>query len=250
MKSTFNTSWIVFCQEIKLYFHLPITYIYLVTFVSLAGLLAFTSGSFFEIGEASLSYSFFRWHPWLHAFLTPAIGMRIWTLEKGQGTLELLSSQPVQLWTIALGKYLAAALLVFISLSLTFPAVVTIEYLGEPDYGEVISGYLGSALIGISFLAISNYFSAAMNSPVSVYILACASCITLVLLGSSHIQHEIVNSFPRSKEIVDAISTLSITNYFMGFRRGLIELQSLIYFACIIVFSLMATCHILERHKD
>ena len=92
----------------------------------------FTAGAFFERGEASLA-SFFLWHPWLYLVLVPAVGMRLWSEERRAGTLELLFTMPIAPWQAILGKFLASWIFLAIALALTFPVVLTVNILGEPD---------------------------------------------------------------------------------------------------------------------
>ncbi|HCA00372.1 MAG TPA: ABC transporter permease, partial [Pseudomonas sp.] len=51
------------------------------------------------------------------------------------------------------GKFLAAWVFAGIALLLTFPMVITVNYLGEPDNGVIVAGYLGSWLLAGAFLA-------------------------------------------------------------------------------------------------
>ena len=239
----------VFRHEFTSYFHVSIAYIYLAIFVLLVELLTFTSGGFFEIGEASLAGSFCKWHPILYAVLIPTIGMRVWAREQLDGTIELLWAQPIKMWQVVIGKYLAAYSLILFGLLLTFPAILTVSYLGSPDYGELISGYLGSALMAAAFLSVACYFSALLESQVTAYILSCTVCAGTVLLGTSHIENEILNAFPNSLLLVDIISSLSANKYFAGFRRGFIDLQSMVYFLLIIIMFMIGTAFTLNEKR-
>ncbi|WP_096087794.1 ABC transporter permease [Agaribacterium haliotis] len=240
----------VFRHEFASYFRTSIAYIYLCIFVFLAQLLTFTSGSFFEIGEASLAQSFFQWHPLLYAVLIPTIGMRVWTQEQQDGTIELLYAQPVAIYQLVVAKYLAAYCLVLLGLALTFPSVITVFYLGKPDPGEILSGYLGSALMAAAFLAVSCYCSALLNNQVTAYIISCSICAGTVLLGTTQIENEILNTFPNSQNIVDMVSSLSANKYFSGFRRGYIDLQSTAYFLLIILIFNIACISCLNRKRN
>ena len=233
-------------HELKGMFFVPLGWVYLFVFILLACLLSFTTGSFYLLGEASLSYPFFRWHPLLYALLVPAVGMRTWTQEVHQGTLELLHAQPVGLGQIAIGKYLAGLLLVLLGLFLTFPMVIMVGVLGAPDYGEILSGYVGSSLVAAAFLAISCYASARSVSSVTAYLLASAVCVMLVLLGSAQIESQLPHMLPGSRTAVDLLSSLSVAPYFSSFREGVVELKALVYFAVIVVLSLWTTVRCLK----
>src|SRR6202047_1029374 len=139
-----KTIWTIAKRELTIYFSSPVAYVFIVIFLLLAGFFTFDVGSFFERGVADLAPSFFIWHPWLYLFLVSAVGMRLWSEELRSGTVELLFTMPVTPWQAILGKFLASWLFLLIALLLTFPMVVTVEYLGHPDLGRILSGYGGS----------------------------------------------------------------------------------------------------------
>src|SRR3954470_21077551 len=146
-------------RELGGYFTSPVAYVFLVIFLLLTGFFTFTVGNFFERGEASL-VSFFTWHPWLYLFLVPAAGMRLWAEERRLGTMELLLTMPITTWQAIVGKFLASWLFLIISLILTFPLVITVAYLGKPDWGAIVTGYIGSALLAGAYLAVTCLTSA------------------------------------------------------------------------------------------
>src|SRR6185312_12755220 len=134
------------------YFATPVAYVFLVIFLVLAGILTFYVGDFYERGQADLQ-PFFVMHPWLYLILVPAITMRMWAEETKGGTLELLLTLPLTLWQAMLGKFLAAWLFIGLALALTFPIWITVNYLGAPDNGVILAGYLGSWLMAGNFIA-------------------------------------------------------------------------------------------------
>src|SRR5258705_13689514 len=135
--------WIIAKRELASYFRSPVPYVFLVIFLLLPGFSPFPAGNFFERGEASLA-AFFGWHPWLYLVLVPAVGMRLWAEERRSGTLELLLTMPVAPWQAIVAKFLASWIFIGVALALTFPAVVTVNILGDPDNGVIVAGYLGS----------------------------------------------------------------------------------------------------------
>ena len=157
-------------RELAGYFTSPVAYVFLVIFLLLTGFFTFTVGNFFERGEASL-VSFFTWHPWLFLFLVPAVGMRLWSEERRLGTLELLLTMPVTSWQAITAKFLASWVFLALALALTFPVVITVNVLGSPDNGVILSSYLGSWLMAGSFLAIGSCMSALTRNQVIAFIL-------------------------------------------------------------------------------
>ena len=142
--------WIICRRELSGYFGTPIAYVFLAIFVFLSGIFAFYIGSFFERGQADLQ-SFFQFHPWLYLFLIPALAMRLWAEERRAGTIELLLTLPVTMVQAVLGKFFAAWIFTAIALALTFPLWITVNFLGDPDNGVVVAGYVGSLLMAGAF---------------------------------------------------------------------------------------------------
>src|SRR3954452_25515100 len=132
-------------REIGGYFSSPATYQFTLIFLLLCGFFTFMLGGFFERREASLM-SFFIWHPWLYLFLVPAAAMRLWSEERRQGTMELLLTMPVTAWQAIVGKFLASCLVRGLALACTFPVVISVNYLGNPDNGVIFCSYVGSFL--------------------------------------------------------------------------------------------------------
>ena len=125
-------------RELGAYFSSPLAYVFIVIFLLLSAFFTFMVGAFFQRGEASLTRSFFDWHPWFYLFLVPATGMRLWAEERRVGTIELLLTMPVTAWQAIVGKFLASWLFLGLALALTFPLVITVNYLGHPDNGVIL----------------------------------------------------------------------------------------------------------------
>src|SRR6266705_3112182 len=135
-------------REIGGYFASPVAYVFIVIFLLLCGFFTFMLGGFFERREASL-VSFFMWLPWLYLFLVPAVAMRLWSEERRLGTMELLLTMPVTGWQAIVGKFLASWLFLALALALTFPVWWTVNYLGHPDNGVIVTAYLGNWLVDL-----------------------------------------------------------------------------------------------------
>src|SRR5882672_6720510 len=163
--------WTIAKRELVAYFASPVAYVFLVIFLLLAGFFTFTAGSFFERGEASLA-AFFGWHPWLYLVLVPAVGMRVWAEERRSGTMELLLTTPVATWQAIVAKFLASWIFLGVALLLTFPAVLTVNALGEPDNGVIFAGYLGSFFLAGAYLAITCMTSAMTRNQVVAFIVS------------------------------------------------------------------------------
>ncbi len=238
--------WTIAKRELGSYFTSPVAYVFLVIFLLLTGFFTFTAGSFFERGEASLA-AFFGWHPWLYLVLVPAVGMRLWAEERRSGTLELLLTMPVTTWQAIVAKFLASWIFLAAALALTFPAIVTVNVLGDPDNGVIFAGYLGSLLVAGAYLAVSCMTSAMTRNQVVAFILAVVLCLFLILAGFNPVTDLLVRW--ASPAVVDTVAAFSVITHFDGFQRGVIDTRDLFFFASVIGFALFATGVIIRGHR-
>ena len=233
-------------RELSSYFSSPVAYVFLVIFLLLTGFFTFTAGSFFERGEASLA-SFFGWHPWVYLVLVPAVGMRLWAEERRSGTLELLLTMPVAPWQAIVAKFLASWIFLAVALALTFPAVITVNVLGDPDNGMIVAGYLGSLFLAGAYLAITCMTSAMTRNQVVAFILAVVICLFLILAGFNPVTDLMVRW--ASPAVVDTVAAFSVVTHYDGFQRGVIDLRDLFFFLSVIGFALFATGVIIRGHR-
>jgi len=225
-------------RELSAYFESPVAYVFLVIFLLLAGFFTFTFGGFFERGEASLA-ALFNWMPWLFLFLVPAAGMRLWSEERRMGTIELLLTMPVATWQAILGKFLASWAFLVLALFLTFPIVITVNWLGDPDNGVIASGYVGAALLAGTYLAITCMTSALTRNQVIAFILAVVLCLFLILTGFSPLTDLLARW--ASPALVEFVVKFSVLTHYDGFQKGVLDSRDVLYFASVIAFTLFAT---------
>ena len=238
--------WTLVKRELGAYFASPVAYVFLVLFLLLAGFFTFTAGAFFERGEASLA-SFFAWHPRLYLVLVPAVGMRVWAEERRSGTIELLLTLPVAPWQAIVGKFLASWIFLAVALLLTFPAVITVNILGDPDNGMIAAGYVGSLLLAGTYLAITCMTSAMTRNQVVAFILSVVICLFLILAGFNPVTDLLVRW--ASPAVVATVAAFSVVTHFDAFQRGVIDSRDLVFFLSVIGFALFATGVVIRGHR-
>jgi ABC-2 type transport system permease protein len=173
--------------------------------------------------------------------------MRLWAEERRSGTMELLLTMPVAPWQAIVAKFLASWIFLALALVLTFPAVVTVNLLGDPDNGVIAAGYLGSFLLAGAYLAITCMTSAMTRNQVVAFILAVVLCLFLILAGFNPVTDLMVRW--ASPAVVDTIAAFSVVTHFDGFQRGVIDSRDLVFFLSIIGFALFATGVIIRGHR-
>jgi ABC-2 type transport system permease protein len=233
-------------REFSSFFATPVAYVFIVIFLMMAGVFTFYIGGLFERGQADL-LPFFNFHPWLYLFLVPAMAMRTWSEERKSGTIELIMTLPVTVFEVMLGKFLAAWLVLGVSLLLTFPLWLTVNYLGHPDNGVILAAYIGSWLMAGAFLAIGICMSALSKSQVVAFILAVVVCFLFVLSGSNIVLDAFEGWVPAI--VTDTIASFSFLTHFESISKGVIALNDVGYFLIVISVWLYAGLVIIENKK-
>ena len=241
-----NAMLAVMRRELRSYFVTSLAYVFIVIFVLLAGALTFYVGDFYDRGQADLQ-PFFAFHPWLYLFLVPALSMRLWAEERKSGTLELLLTLPVSVPQAMLGKFFAGWIFIALALALTFPMWITVNYLGHPDNGVIVAGYLGSLLMAGAYLAVGCCLSTLTRSQVVAFILTAAVCFVLLLAGQPLVL-EVASGF-LSPRLVHVVANLSLLHHFDAIERGVLDLRDVIYFVASIAFWLTAGVVLLDSRR-
>ena len=228
----------VFKREFKSYFDSPVAYVFLTAFLALVGFLTFGVARFYEARQADLT-AFFFWHPWVYLLLVPAATMGTWADERRNGTIEQLLTLPLTVWEALTGKFLAAWAFIGIALALTFPVALTAGYLGSPDWGTVVCGYLGSLLLAGAASAIGVFASSLSRSSVVGFVISLVMVFLLLIIGFDPVTGAIA-AWGVPMGLVDGLAGCSLLTHFEALRRGVVDLADVGYYLGVIVFFLAA----------
>ncbi len=232
-------------REFLGYFRSPVAYVFLIVFLIAAVGLAWFAGNFFEANSASLLIYFYI-QPWIFLFLIPAVGMRLWAEEKRSGTWELLFTLPLSVTQAVFGKFLAGWAFISLAVVLSFTMPLTVGYLGDPDWGPILSGYFGTILMAGSYLSICSLTSALTQNQVISFVLSVLTCLILVFLGWS-VFNDLMLAAKFPVWLVDGFSSFSFLTHFEPMVKGLITVRDTIFFLSVMGFFLFVNVVVLER---
>ncbi|EPK4187055.1 ABC transporter permease, partial [Pseudomonas aeruginosa] len=173
--------------------------------------------------------------------------MRLWAEERKSGSIEMLMTLPVSRATLVTGKFLAAWFCAGLALLLTFPMPLTVNYLGSPDNGAIIAGYLAGWLLSGGYLAIGSCMSALAKNQIIAFALTVLVCLLFVGAGTPHVQQALSGWLPQW--LLDGIASLSVLVRFEALGRGVLDVRDLAYFCSLIVAWLVATTIIIDLKK-
>lgn len=226
-------------KDVAHYFASPMGYIILAIFF-------FVAGYFFylivlQTRMATMTYVFQNTSILL-LFLSPMITMRLWSEEEKNGTAELLRTSPLSLWEIVIGKYLAVCVFFAVMLSSTFVYLIIIMLAGNPDWGPVLSNYLGYILVAMSFFAVGLLASTMSENQIVSAVIAYGMLLMLWVIGlaGSNV----------SGKVGDFIKYMSVFDHLEDFYKGVIDLTHLFYFASLIFLGLFFSVKVLEGKRS
>jgi ABC-2 type transport system permease protein len=218
-------------REFAAYFASPLAAVFLVMYLFLAGVFTFQLGGLYARGQADLR-PFFQGLPWLSLLLVPALSMRLWAEDRRQGTIELLLTLPLGLADLVLGKFLAAWAFAVLALALTVPLWLTVAWLGAPDHGVIVVGYLAGALLSGAFLAVGAFISACTRNQVIAFVATLVACFLLLAAGLPVVLDFVSDWLP--DVAVRALASMSALLHFESMMRGVVDARDVLYFASVI----------------
>lgn len=173
---------VMFGHEWRVLLYSPRTYIVQASLLLALAVGVFQIGGLYDSDYASLDI---LWSilPAVAVAFVPAIGARAFAQEDGSRELEIVQTLPLSDWDIVLGKWLAGAAFLCLTLAFTWPMAAIVAYLGTPDWGALASGALGAALFLVACLAVAMFCSALTGEQVSAYVLSIVLLMALIALG-------------------------------------------------------------------
>jgi len=217
-------------KELNFYFNTPLAYLIISVFVIVSSWLFVKP--FFIIGQASMR-GFFDLLPWLFMFLAPAITMSSWAEEKKSGTIEILMTFPVEPIKIVLAKFFSSLLFLVTILICSLPIAIMVNTLGDPDMGVIWSSYIGSILLGASYLAIGLWASSLTKNQIFAFLISLATNFLLFMVGSYFVTITLPNFLARLGQL------LGLGFHFSSIARGVLSLSDILYYVSIIAFFLL-----------
>lgn len=224
-------------RELRTYFVSPLAYVVAAFFMLVAGYLF--SLILYHTRQASLQ-PLFQNLTVMFLLITPALTMRLLADERRSGTIELLLTSPVRDRDLVLGKYLAVVSYLGFLLALTLVFPIILAFLGKPDWATVWSGYVGTLLLGASFMAIGVFASSLTNNVIVAAMITFALSLVVWLLPSAGAMF--------GAPVSDVLTYLSPINHQENLNRGVLDTSDLLFYGSFILAFLFMTIRSVETY--
>ena len=223
-------------REMRAAFGSPIAYIVIVVFLTVTGWFFFTP--FFLNGRADMR-DFFRLLPLTLGLVVPAVTMRIFAEEFSSGSYEVLTTLPLSLYDVLLGKFAGSLSFIILMIVPTFVYPLIVSSLGDLDWGPVFGGYIGTVLIAALYCSVGLFASALTSNQIVAFIIGLVICAFLVLIDKM--------LFFMPVSLTDIFQHLGADYHFKNIAKGVIDTRDVIFFLSGSFVFVLATRVVVER---
>ncbi len=234
-------------KELRSYFLSPFIYLISAVFLLLSGYYFYSDLIFYVQFGFGLNIMENFWQLMftdlrLVIMLTvPFLTMRLFAEEKRLGTIELLLTYPMRDADLFWGKFVACAIATLFMLSCTLIYPVMMSSLQPFDWTLVVPGYVGLALLALSFIACGLFISSLTDNIVVAGLGSLGLLLFFWILGW--------NDGATQFGLISTIATVSIVTHFQNFARGLIDSKEITFFLMFIIFFSFLTLRSLEARQ-
>lgn len=227
----------IFWKEVKSYFYSPMAYILIGLFTLLTSIfflpnLMYATGSFTN----NLSTMGF-----ILLVIVPILTMRILAEDRKNGTEVLLITSPASITSMVIGKYLAVCFVFLIMTVISFIYPVVLFAFGGTFSVDLIGGYIGFILLGMTFISIGVFASSLSENQVVSVIVSYVALLIMYLAGSLS---SVVGGL--AAKILNWISLMS---RYDDFSRGILGLSPVVYYLSFIAVFLFLTTRVIEKRR-
>ena len=230
----------IFRRELKAYFTSPIAYIFIAVFYLYTA--TYFVGYNLSYGITDLSYVFTSAFVIMLVIL-PLLTMRLFTEERRLRTDQCLLTAPVNLFSIVMGKFLAATCVFICAMAIYVVYVITLYALaGSVAWATVIGNLFALLLLGASFIAIGTFVSSTTENQVV------AAILTFIIIMAFYLIDMLAGNV-QIEWLKNAMVSLGFYSRYAEFSQGLFSIPSIVFFISVIFIFNFLTVRVLEKRR-
>ena len=236
-------------RELKSLWYSPIAYVVGTLFLVLQGFVFWLlvaalndprSDVSFTISQAFFGPTFF--YSIAVLITIPFLTMRTFSEEKRTGSIELLLTAPVTDAQVVLSKFLGAWIAYILLWASTIVFFLMLRSLTAFDWGPVLTGYLGTWLLGGVLISIGILASSLTRNQVIAAFLAFVTLMLLFSIG-------ILDWFFKDPETSRLIHYLSLLEHLTDFSKGIVDTRPMFYYLSLTTIALFLTRRVISHPR-
>ena len=229
----------IYRREMGAFFTSGAAYVFLTVFTLLSGVFFF----FGVIGSGTTETSnMFSSMFMVVLFLIPILTMKLLSEEKKNRTDQGLLTAPIGLWSIVMGKYLAALTLFILAESIVFIYSIILAYLGNVVWSTLLGNYFAMLFLGSAFIAVGLFISSLTENQMASAVVSMVALFVLYLFDSLAASVSI--------EAVKKIMLMfSFYSRYLEFTQGVFNLTSVVFFVSVAFVFNFLTVRVLDKRR-
>ena len=231
-------------REVQNYFLTPIGYVFMGVFLLCGGVFFFLS----NIASSSSSLeTLFGNMIYLFMLVMPILTMRLLSEEKRTKSDQLLLTSPLSITQIVVGKFLAAATVLFATMVVMLIYVVIICCYSTPYPGMIVSNYLGFFLVGCCYVSIGVLMSALTENQVSADVLTFGANLLLQILES--LSSSLTIPTLGFINLNTVLSWMSLYKRYYDFTAGILSFANVLYYVSFCFVILFLAVRVIDKRR-
>jgi len=236
-------------RELKAFWYSPIAYVVGALFLLLQGwafwllLLVLNDPRMdptVSMAQFFFGGTFFFWFSII--IVAPLLTMRTFSEEKRTGTIEFLLTAPVTDTQVVLAKFLGAWLAYILLWSCTIIFFLVLRTIAPFDWGPVLTGYLGTWLLGAVLLAVGVLASSLTRNQIIAAVLSFVAILFLFSVG-------ILETFVHDPETVKIIRYCSLFEHLHAFSKGVLDTRPIMFYGSLTAIALFLTGRVISNPR-
>ena len=247
----------VFFKELSIYFTSPIFYVIASIFICISGIFFYNAMVYVSLLATKIAQyqvetgvdmnelllrPVFSDMSMLIVFIVPIISMRLYAEESSQGTIELLFTYPLSDINVLAAKYLAGLSVLICILAITTVLMALMAVVATPDWGVVLSSYIGLVLMSGAILSLGVFASSLTKNQIV------AAALTLGLVLGFWVIGWFAGAMPNTP-LSEFLQEISLISHLSRFLKGLVTIKDIAFFVCFSIFFLSLTLRVLDSHR-
>lgn len=226
-------------REFSAYFRSPIGYIYLAVFYIFSGFFFFTNNLYSGYSSITGVYSsLFS----IIMFLIPILTMRLMSEDKKQKTDQALLTAPISLFSLVMGKFLAALCVFCMGLAVTLVYAFVIAIFTTVSWSVVFGNLIGTILLATALIAIGMFISTLTENQVIAAVGGFAVMLFLMLIDN--LKNVVTNSL-----LQKIVTGVSFYERYTGFVMGKFNYADAVFYLSVAAIFIFLTIRVIERRR-
>lgn len=230
----------VFKKELRTYFTGVMGYVFLVLYLALGGAL-FAATTLFSMSSSVTE--FYTYMLLASAVILPLLTMKSFSDERKIKTEQLLLTAPVSIVSMVVGKFLAAYLMFFSTMTFNSLYFIVLNRYAQLKFTVLFGNLVAILLVGMVFIAIGLFVSSLTENQLAAAIGTIAIIVAFLLVGL------LSSLFPSSYPVRYVFNFISIFTRFQGFSNGYFDLASIFYYLTVAFVFLYLTVRVFDRRR-